>query len=850
MYRHATDRSPSARRRCRTVPGPLLGSFALSLALAACTDAGLYQWKHDPYQANKLTVSGTVCTDDPHQRNFPVKILFIIDTSSSLASDKNDFAGYRGRAVDDVDNLWSKSPNYSFGVVAYAGKGRNLIDTGFTRDSALLNAAAATVKGSGGLAGCIGGRCRDLRAAMSLASSILTGDILKSDPGEVARTTYVMALFAGGPPVPPIGRCNCRDAETETKPDNWASCPWTECDGCKVTCPPSSQCKDMTCIPLCSKACATDPDCGANAACNGGTCECNDDSFCSANYVCEKLPEDGGDPKPTVVPMSMIPTSIPDTFTQWIPPAKPNISLPPGVTACQNVGALQGYAPCVYAGGQGHVDSCEEKILVAAVREMKDFAKANGAAQFQLHTTYLADMETGRKTDDPFYPPCGPAADQARAIRLLSEMAFAGDGGFTQFGQATAISFNGLDLHTSREPLVYKELVVTNNNVVATASGNKIDTDADGIPDDQELLVKSLDGTKTLCPLDEDTDGDGISDGVEIKLAMDPLTPNDPVECIDLVSTQESGNDPCSKENPPATKTWRKYADKDHDGLNACEERLLGTQDSLMDSDADGIPDKVEFVAGTNYLAVDHLADSDFDGVVNREEIRGHTDPRSADSQSQLDLSYRYEEVDEGVKAVLSFTQPTNITGVTIKNASANSTAGVGWLKFDPGPPPTLAWRDSADMGPGGNFGPAVDVSKTNADGYKLMSCSLDSSTGGCSKDSEDRFLTVLVEGPAGYSPTAFTETIVLSSAMRNCLRFRVRNITLMQTGVHRKLNTPGNNSVMIYFAEAPRNAKDGYGIFRVKEIQLNYIKDPPPERRTPKAAEIPLSDDDFILFQ
>jgi hypothetical protein len=204
--------------------------------------------------------------------------------------------------------------------------------------------------------------------------------------------------------------------------------------------------------------------------------------------------------------------------------------------------------------------------------------------------------------------------------------------------------------------------------------------------------------------------------------------------------------------------------------------------------------------------------------------------------------------VDEGIKDVRSFTQPPNLTGITIKNVSANSGNGIGWLKFNPGPPPTLSWRDPADMGPGGNFGPEVEITRLAKDGYRITSC-LAEVGGSCTPDSLDRFITVTVEGEASYRPIPTTDLIVISSAQRNCLRFRVRNITLMETGVHRLLGTPGNNTVNVTFAEAPENAKDGYGIFRIRSLQLNYRKGPP-EVRTPRIAEITLTDDDFAIFE
>lgn len=792
----------------------LTSLFALGCLVVptSCTDVGLYQYRVDPFQENKLTVSGTVCSDDPRQRNFPVKVLFVIDTSSPLADDANDPVGNRGKAASEVITLWSKFPNYSFGIIGYGARITNHIEGGFTRDTSQLDAAAAAVQSSSG--GCAAGRCRDLQGAIGTASSVITGDILAADPGEVARTSYVLVLFSAGPPVPAIGRCACRDLDIEAV--DWPACPWTECDNCEVTCPNNSTCDGSDCYPIC------DPPCRGNEYCDSDFSTCIDAESVTT--------------RPTVPAEGSAPAINPDTFSHWTLPADItkyglDPAQLPGTAACGQA--------CVFAAG-GHADSCEERQLVGMVRELSDFARKNGAAQLQVHSTYLPDRAP-HVSGSQFRPDpcdcngtdCADQAAEARSVRLLSEMAYAGNGGFRQFNVAEEISYRHVDLFAARDPLVIKELVVTNGSLLPGQDGLAADSDQDGLDDQTERGL----GT---CHADPDTDGDGIGDAIEVKLAQDPLSADDPIECVDLLTSLRSDTDLCTGQ----PKDWTVFEDKDGDTLNTCEERLLGTEDSLYDTDADGIPDKLELVYGTNYFAVDPLDDADLDGILNRDEIRGHTDPRANDAQTQLDLAYRYEEVDEGVKTIITVSQPPTVTGVTIKNASPETQLGVGMLRFEPGPPPTLSWKSPGDTGPGGDFGIPVDISDATAEGYEIPSQNGNS-------------VTVAVDGSAYYSPVATVDRIVVSSAERNCLRFRVRNITLMQTedawyagpGATPVKNAVGDNVVYLYFAQAPKGAKDGYGIFRVASVVLNYQVGPP-ETRTPREAELTFTDDDFILFE
>ncbi|RKI74055.1 cell envelope biogenesis protein OmpA, partial [Corallococcus sp. AB049A] len=106
----------------------------------------------------------------------------------------------------------------------------------------------------------------------------------------------------------------------------------------------------------------------------------------------------------------------------------------------------------------------------------------------------------------------------------------------------------------------------TTNSTTATSTfiinlGNPVDTDKDGLTDDEELAL----GTD---PNNPDTDGDGIPDGIEVKVGgTDPLDDDSDDDGI------LDGNE-----------------DKDHDGMVDADE----TDPNNADTDGDGLTDGVE----------------------------------------------------------------------------------------------------------------------------------------------------------------------------------------------------------------------------------------------------------------
>lgn len=510
--------------------------------------------------------------------------------------------------------------------------------------------------------------------------------------------------------------------------------------------------------------------------------------------------------------------------------------------------------------------------LTAQVREA-------GASDLRYHTFYLRDPATAQLTPND------------EAIALLQRLSAAGAGAFAcrtagalpdcdklfpaprsaaadaqhksctrqaQQCPAGVTSFLGFSLDSNQRPFLVKKLVVTNLNAVARGDGPHVDSDGDGLADDEERLL----GTR---PDNADSDGDGLGDLVELRLALDPLKA-DPRPSA------------CATVDFPADLSLQPMPDSDGDLLNDCEERLLGTDATLADSDGDSLPDGLELRAGTNYLLSDYLLPPyDHDGIANGEEVRQHTQPRADDGRDALGRAYFYNEQDEGVRALPFTTQPRVTTGVAILDVSAGSTAGAGALRYHAAPLScdaefpaprsaeqerahercgackdcaALAWKDAGDC----DFGPAqlVDPAAIRSSGPATLTLASRSAAGGCAMSGAmgDFRLIVRVENPAILPRADVIETIAIGTAQRDCVRYQVRNVSLLtptadQT-VGREESKTGMNNIYIYFAQGPEGQLEAPGIYSTALLRVRYN---PPARREPSDAEIVLGQEDFVVL-
>ena len=242
------------------------------------------------------------------------------------------------------------------------------------------------------------------------------------------------------------------------------------------------------------------------------------------------------------------------------------------------------------------------------------------ACQLQKETGQLTALQqkysAGSVVVQPIYITDIPdgSPDPNIDLKNIINPAIAASGG-TQPLEATSATIGTrlaqIDLSSLQSNLALKRFFAFNRKALSRDGAQLVDSDGDGLSDDYEKMI----GTD---PLNPDTDGDGLGDGVEVKMGLDPLTPNVITSC-----------------NP--------NLDTDQDKLNDCEERVLGTDSCVADTDGDGLPDFIEFMSQTNPLVPEALQDDDRDGTTNADEVMRHSDPESADQAYQANRGYQYQ---------------------------------------------------------------------------------------------------------------------------------------------------------------------------------------------------------------
>ncbi|MBI2892011.1 MAG: VWA domain-containing protein [Deltaproteobacteria bacterium] len=223
-----------------------------------------------------------------------------------------------------------------------------------------------------------------------------------------------------------------------------------------------------------------------------------------------------------------------------------------------------------------------------------------------------------------------PEFDKPTAEALMTEMADRGEGTMREYDAAlnNAIDFLHIDYTPIQRPFTLSSFIVYNASAVTTDEGEGFlpDSDRDGIGDDEEFDLLGNQGP--IDPrLTADTDGDGYGDFLELQ-------------------NLASGFDPLDPGAPALACPVDRMRDSDGDLLADCEEDYLGTSWREFDSDADRMPDGMEYRLGLDPTRPDAELDLDLDTVPNRDELVIGSNPALPDSDRARDLGYRYRVED------------------------------------------------------------------------------------------------------------------------------------------------------------------------------------------------------------
>ena len=188
-----------------------------------------------------------------------------------------------------------------------------------------------------------------------------------------------------------------------------------------------------------------------------------------------------------------------------------------------------------------------------------------------------------------------------------------------------------------------------------------LDGDADGLTNLQEQAA----GTN---PALADTDGDGLNDGFEVQFGFDAVNTDESAldgdaDGLDNLAEQAAGTNPTLNDTDgdglldndeiAVHQTDPTLADTDGDGLLDNDEIVVHQTDpTLVDTDTDGLIDGFEVQFGFDPLGTDESAlDGDADGLTNLQEQAAGTDPNVNDTDGDgvsdgIEISFGTDPLD------------------------------------------------------------------------------------------------------------------------------------------------------------------------------------------------------------
>jgi len=185
------------------IVGTALLAVAAALVAAGCTDTSLHQVQSESEEPpdNLMRVTGDLCIEPETEIDFPVKVLFLLDQSSSL-----QFTDPNKRRHDAVRNAVQQLRNQRNVQVAFVGfSAETEIANAENPFQADLSAFDELARSNDEL-----GPATDYQGALATARRIIDQDLQQMDESDRPRTRYVVNFVTDGQPEPVCNQ-GCED---------------------------------------------------------------------------------------------------------------------------------------------------------------------------------------------------------------------------------------------------------------------------------------------------------------------------------------------------------------------------------------------------------------------------------------------------------------------------------------------------------------------------------------------------------------------------------------------------------------------------------------------------------------
>ncbi|MFO0598532.1 MAG: VWA domain-containing protein [Myxococcaceae bacterium] len=374
-----------------------------------------------------------------------------------------------------------------------------------------------------------------------------------------------------------------------------------------------------------------------------------------------------------------------DNLTIYADDLNPDLTWADSLGAGDFCNQIDPMDPDYITGFVAGTDRNQNYQLKSYVKQIVDMKDAHNVGDIRVNTVLMFNEESVRncgpicqdiyglyaRYPGPVPVADGPAAAHRIAQWTLQELATIGNGVYQEFNNfqgLAQLNLGVLDYSSLASRNVMKTLMLQALSSEPGPQGRIVDSDGDGVPDSLDNDFSH--GTVKTNKFFADSDNDGFDDAFEIRHYDDGFRADVP-----------DGRG-CGPSTPIQPCT---VADTDGDGLSQWVEEYLKSRQTLVDSDADGVPDGLEVKYGldpSTRLIAD--IDTDNDTTSDADEFRKGSNPVVADNAYQEKSAYQYaltSEVQSDGRVCYDF-KISNIQMVTPPNSTGKATQGYNLFKI------------------------------------------------------------------------------------------------------------------------------------------------------------------------